>query len=266
MSFFCCSLSSGSDGNCQFIQTDKAKILIDAGFSGKRVELLLKQVKVLASELDAIFITHEHRDHIQAAGVLARRHNIPIYATAGTWAAMTPIIKEVPRELTRIIDSNSTVSIGDVGLFALPTHHDAVDSVAYIVNWKEKKASFITDTGWISPYMIGAMEKSDLFFIEANHDIEALRDGPYPLELKQRIMGNRGHLSNEHTGVCLSRLLKGNGERILLGHLSNENNTHKLALDEVNKNLTEQGFIEGEHYTIEVAERFDVTHGIKWEE
>ncbi len=262
MSLVFCSLSSGSSGNCQYIGTDKTKFLIDAGHTGKRIEMLLEQIKVKPEELDGILVTHEHRDHVQSVGVLARRHKIPVFATAATWQAMEPVVKKIPESLVRIIDREKTFAMEDVGVFALPTHHDAVDPTSFILEWEDKKLSLVTDTGWLSPEMLTAMEGSDVYFLEANYDEVSLRDGTYPWHLKQRIQGTRGHLSNVHAGIYLQKLLKRKGEKVILAHLSQDNNKPKLAFDEVAKHLQDVEVNHQKDYVMTVAKRYDVSAGV----
>lgn len=259
------SLASGSSGNSQLVETNHTKILIDAGLNGKRIEFLLAEVGVNAKDIDAILLTHEHRDHTGAAGVLARRHGIPLYATPGTWAGIGDSLGKIPQELVKIVDRGRSFALEDVGIYPLASHHDALDPVCYILEWGSRKISIVTDTGWISPPMLTAMEDSDVYYLEANHDVKALREGNYPWHLKERILGTRGHLSNEHAGVCLTKLLQGKGEKVLLGHLSEENNTPQWAVREVTHHLAMAGYEVNEHYDLDVGKRYAPSKEIVFE-
>lgn len=259
------SLASGSSGNSQLVETNHTKILIDAGLNGKRIEFLLAEVGVNAKDIDAILLTHEHRDHTGAVGVLARRHGIPVYATPGTWAGIGDSLGVIPQELVKTVDRGRSFALADVGIYPLASNHDALDPVCYILQWGPRKISVVTDTGWISPPMLTAMEDSDVYYLESNHDVKALREGNYPWHLKERILGIRGHLSNEHAGVCLAKLLQGKGEKVLLGHLSEENNTPQWAADEVRRHLAMAGYELNEHYELEVSKRYAPSKAIVFE-
>lgn len=236
-----CSLSSGSSGNCQYIETDKSKILIDAGFSGKRIEALLTSIEVDPTSIDAILVTHEHIDHIKGVGVLSRRYNIPIYANEKTWEAMTPIIKEVKPHNMKVFDTNKDFEINDLNLYPFMVSHDALEPVGYIINYNNKKISIITDTGWVNDNTKKLLKGSDFFFLESNHDLKMLREGIYPWSLKKRIMSTKGHLSNDDAGMVLGDILSGFGETVLLAHLSKDNNRPEIAYNTVRNLITTRG-------------------------
>ena len=142
-----CSLSSGSSGNCQYIETKGSRILVDAGFSGKKIESLLSSIEVDPTSIDAILVTHEHIDHIQGVGVLSRRYDIPIYANAKTWEGMSPIIKKVKSHNIKVFDSNKDFQLNDLDIYPFIVSHDSLEPVGYIMNHNNKKISIITDTG-----------------------------------------------------------------------------------------------------------------------
>jgi phosphoribosyl 1,2-cyclic phosphodiesterase len=237
-----CSLSSGSSGNCQYIETKETKILIDAGFSGKRIEELLEEIQVNPKDLDAILVTHEHIDHSKGVGVLSRRHNIPVYANAKTWESMEKVVKTVNLENTKVFTTNKNIHFKDVLIHPFNLSHDAVDTVGYIVFSGMKKMSFITDTGWVNENVKKKIRNSHLYFMESNHDVKMLMEGAYPWSLKKRIISPRGHLSNEDAGLILSEILRGEKEIVLLAHLSKDNNDPNLAYNTVRDALTYQGF------------------------
>lgn len=250
-----CALASGSSGNCQYIETGEKKILVDAGLSGARVEKLLESIGVNPGDLDAVFVTHEHRDHVAGVGVLARRYGLDVFANEGTWKAMAPIVKKVPDRLCHTLENGVSLSYGDLFLLPFPTYHDCVEGSAFIVGQGGKKIALLTDTGWVSPEMKQVMTGSDLYYVEANHDEEMLINGPYSFPLKQRILSNRGHLSNAGCAAVLGDMLKKQGEKVILAHLSEDNNIPILAARTVRDLLYEKGIKEGTDFLLEVAKR-----------
>lgn len=236
-----CSLSSGSSGNCQYVESKNTRILIDAGFSGKRVEELLTSIKVCPTSLDGIIVTHEHGDHIKGVGVLSRRFNLPVYANANTWLGMKEGIGKLKEENIKLFETEKFFNIKDLEIFPIKIYHDAIEPVGFIISYNKKKISIITDTGWVSNRIINKIKGSDLYLLESNHDVFMLREGLYPWHLKRRIMGEKGHLSNDDAGRVLGRVLEENGEIVLLGHLSKDNNIPELALDTVKNSLLSQG-------------------------
>ena len=236
-----CSLSSGSQGNCQYIETKHMKVLVDAGLSGGKIERLLKNIDVNPEELDYIFVTHEHMDHIQGAGVLSRRYDIPIVASYGTWMAMENQIGTVKSENQYVFTANQECSLGDLDFMPFSTYHDAADAVGYAFFNEGKKAVVLTDSGLVTPAMEKIIREADLYLLEANHDRKMLMNGNYPMHLKRRIASNHGHLSNDRSGEVLSEVMKGEQEVILLGHLSQDNNIPHLALRTVMTILKNKG-------------------------
>lgn len=224
-----CSLVSGSSGNCTYMETDRTRILIDAGLSGKRIEGLLKSIDVCPTTIDYILVTHEHIDHIRGAGVLSRRYDIPIIANNKTWMAMEKTIGEIKESNIKVIESDKDFILRDLGIHPFRTFHDAAEPVGYCIYHGNTKISIITDTGWVNDYIKNKIKNSSLYLIESNHDVDMLKKGSYPWHLKRRILSQNGHLSNEDAGKVLSELLTGKGEMVLLGHLSQENNTPSLA-------------------------------------
>ena len=213
-----CSLYSGSSGNSIFVGSEKAKILIDAGLPGKKIDEALKQIGQNPSELDGIFITHEHIDHIKGVGVLSRKYDIPIYAPHDTWVAMEGTIGKIKEHNLKVMDRRSIVAVKDMEIKSFIIPHDAAAPVGYTINLNDKKAS--EDN----------IKVSSIILIESNYNPEMLDFGPYPYSLKQRIKEAYGHLSNEDCGEAIVRVLKsGLGKKIILGHLSNTNNTPELA-------------------------------------
>jgi len=230
-----CSIASGSSGNCVYVGSDTTHILIDAGISGKRTEAGLNTLDLTGDDIDGIFVTHEHSDHIGGLGVLARRYGIPIYATAGTIDGIlsNSSMGKIDLDLINVIKPDQKVIIKDLICNPMRICHDAAEPVAYRIHYGSTKIGIITDLGCYNEYTIECLKGMDALLIEANHDVNMLEVGPYPYYLKQRILSERGHLSNELAGRLLSRLLHNKLKTVLLGHLSQENNLPELAYEAV---------------------------------
>ncbi|MDO4942877.1 MAG: MBL fold metallo-hydrolase [Lachnospiraceae bacterium] len=253
------SIASGSSGNCIYVGSDEANILVDAGISGKRIENGLKELSVDPKSLDAILVTHEHIDHIAGLGVMARRYHLPLYMTEKTAEAVlhTKSVGKIDTDLFEMIRPNRPFKIKDMSIDATSIWHDAADPVCYSIESKGVKASVATDLG---NYYEGIVEKtkdSDILFVEANHDINMLQVGPYPYYLKQRILSNRGHLSNDRSAQFLADIISKNTREVFLGHLSKENNYAELAYETVKLSLQEQGIFSG--FKMQVAKRDEVS-------
>lgn len=246
-----CSLYSGSSGNSIFVGTDNAKILIDAGLPGKKIDEALKTIGEDPSEINGIFITHEHLDHIKGVGVLSRKYDIPIYANDKTWAAMESNLGKIKEHNIKIMDRRSTLSINDLDIKSFNIPHDAIAPVGYVMHSEGKKVSVTTDFGIYTQEIKDNIKECEVILLECNHDISMLKFGPYPYNLKRRILSEVGHLSNEDCGKAIVDILNHqNGKKIFLGHLSGTNNHPDLAyqtvLDVLNQNsikLNEDVFI-----------------------
>lgn len=233
------SISSGSSGNCYYVGNDNTHILVDVGISGKKVESGLNDMGIKVDELSGILITHEHIDHVKGLGVLARKYEIPIYATSKTICEIQKIksVGEISDDLFHEITPDTYFNINDIKVDASSIWHDAADPVCYSLYDGNKKISIATDLGNYDDYIVHKLMDSDVMVIEANHDIRMLQAGPYPYYLKQRILGNYGHLSNERSGQLIRTLLNSHIKGILLGHLSKENNFEELAYETVKLEL-----------------------------
>lgn len=237
-----CSLYSGSSGNSIFVGSDEARILIDAGLPGKRIDEALKSIGQEASNIDGIFITHEHSDHVKGVGVLSRKYDIPIYANAKTWSEMERTIGKIKEHNIKIMDSRSTVSIKDLDIKSFNIPHDAIAPVGYTFHNNGKLASLATDFGVFTEEISDNVKDSDVILLESNHDVEMLKMGPYPYQLKRRVLSEVGHLSNEDCAKAILNILKhGLGKKILLGHLSGTNNHPDLAYETVASILRAKG-------------------------
>lgn len=257
-----CSIASGSSGNCIYVGSDATHLLVDAGISGKKTESGLNSLGVSAKELDGILITHEHADHISGLGVLARKYEIPIYATAGTIAAIQSCtgLGEIDRELFRQVRADQKLVIKDLTVNPMRISHDAAEPVAYRIAYGSKKVGICTDLGIYNDYTVECLRGMDALLIEANHDVNMLQVGPYPYYLKQRILGDRGHLSNESSGRLLSRIIHDKLQAIVLGHLSKENNLPELAYEAVRMEITMgDNPYNANDFDLQVAKRSEVS-------
>lgn len=243
-------LASGSTGNSLYIETPKKKILVDAGLSGKKVTSLLNEVNRKPDDLDAIFVTHEHRDHVHGVGVLSRKYNLDIYANDKTWQAMAPLIGNVALDHKHTFEMGKILTFGDLDIESFGVSHDAAAPQFYRFHKDGKSFVVLTDTGYCSDHLRGIVRGADAYLIENNHDLEMLRSGKYPWSLKQRILGDRGHLSNEDGALMMSDVLTDQTKRIYLGHLSKENNLKELAHLTMESTLKEYDLGPGEAFQI----------------
>lgn len=235
-------LASGSTGNVTYIESEKEKLLIDAGLSGKKIEELLNQIGHSLSEIDGLLITHEHNDHSHGAGVISRKYDIPIYANKDTWNAMGKLIGNIKLQNKCDFENNSLKTIGDIDIESFRVSHDAVNPQFYAIHYNNKTFVIISDTGYISDCVQGVIKNADGYLFECNHDLEMLRSGQYPWSLKRRIMSDTGHLSNIDAANYLSKLIGNKTKNIFLGHLSQNNNQKDLAKITVSSILKEHDF------------------------
>ncbi|MBA3927006.1 MBL fold metallo-hydrolase [Listeria sp. FSL L7-1582] len=239
-------LASGSSGNATLIETADQTILVDCGLSGKKIEHLFSEVGRSMTDVDAILVTHEHVDHIKGLGVLARRYEVPVYANAKTWAAMETSIGEINTAQKFQFDMETVKSFGSLQVESFGVSHDAAEPMFYIFHSGKKKFVMITDTGYVSDRMKGHIANADAYLFESNHDVEMLRMGRYPWNVKRRILGDEGHVSNEDAGIAMSEVIGDATKRIYLGHLSKDNNMKDLARMAVSQTLAGEGIIVGE--------------------
>lgn len=224
-------LASGSSGNCFYLETKQKRLLVDAGLTGKKVESLLAEINRKAEDLDAIFLTHEHIDHVKGVGVLARKYKLDIYANAETWKILEEkkMLGKIEASQKHLFQMEELKTFGDLDIASFGVSHDAVAPQFYRFNKDGKSFVLLTDTGYVSDRMTGMIENADAYLIESNHDIEILRSGAYPWKLKQRILSDLGHLCNEDGAQAMIRSLGNKTKKIYLGHLSQENNMKELA-------------------------------------
>ena len=252
------SIASGSSGNCIYVGSDNTHLLMDVGISRKRTNEALHGIGLDLKEIDGIFLTHEHSDHITGLPVIAKNSEIPIYATRGTIEAIRSMPKCSCIDPDRFVcvRADEPVEVGDLRVDPMKISHDAAEPVGYRIFEGTKKACVCTDLGCYTEYTEKCLEDSDVLLLESNHDINMLQVGKYPYRLKQRILGERGHLSNASSGQLLSRILNNHLRGIFLGHLSQENNLPELAFETVRVEIlfSESGY-RPEDLPLQVAKR-----------
>ena len=228
-----CPLFSGSSGNCTYIEYGQNGILLDCGVSMKKIVAELERIGRHPENIKALFITHEHSDHILSVGAIARKYKVPVYATKGTWNAMRSGVGRIDERQMRLVEEGKTVTVGTLRVTPFPISHDAAQPVAYIFQSDGRKLVVATDVGFMDDRIFMSMSGSDAVLIEANHDVGMLECGSYPQSLKQRIRGRRGHMSNDEAAAVCARLASLGTKTFLLGHMSEENNTPEIALKTV---------------------------------
>lgn len=230
-----CPIASGSSGNSIYVGTANTHILVDTGISKKRIEEGLNGLELAGHDIDAILITHEHSDHIQGLGVFTRKYPVPIYGTEKTLMAiqMSKGLGHISPELFHCIEADHEFMVGDIEVNPMKISHDAADPVAYTFKNGDCNMAVATDMGKYDDYIIRRLTGMDALLLESNHDIRMLQVGPYPYQLKQRILSDNGHLSNESCGRLLCQIVHDDLQHIFLGHLSHENNMPELAYETV---------------------------------
>lgn len=250
-----CSLRSSSKGNATIIYSETTKILVDCGISGKVLCDAMCQAGLVPDEIDAMVITHEHSDHTKGVGVVARKYNIPVFATYGTWTAMQKSVGEIPDECRRIFDVHMPFEIGDIKVNAFDIPHDAAEPVGYRFECGESKAAVATDIGIMSEELLENIKGCYTVLLESNYDLFMLEAGTYPYELKCRIKSDKGHLCNDDAALTVRDLVKSGAKKIILGHISPENNYPDLAFETTKLCLASNGIIVGKDVDLHVAKK-----------
>lgn len=240
-------IASGSKGNSTYIETNRKKFLIDMGITYQNLATELDKINVSPQDLDFILVTHTHSDHIKGLQSLVRKTNIEVYITEGMF---NDLKDKIPLSNLRYIVDDTEFE--DVKINFIYTSHD-VESVGYIITSNKKSLVYITDTGYVNQKYYDALKNKSLYIIESNHDEEMLMNGPYPYMLKQRVISDKGHLSNHATGKLLSEIVGPETKKIVLAHISEHNNTEKLAYDTVESILKKHNIDK----TIEVAKQHE---------
>jgi len=231
------TLASGSSGNAILVGEDNRHLLVDCGISGKSLLHNLSQINLSCAEIEGIVVTHEHIDHIRGVGILARKLKIPIYATAGLWEVMSDSLGKIAEN--QRVEVQESFSCAGLDVLLYPTSHDSRESYGLKVSRPKQKdkrslaVGIATDSGMITEDMHRHLQGCDAFVVEANYDDKSLQNGPYPAYLKRRIRGQYGHLENKQLAEGLLEWIKENTQRVMLAHLSKENNTPEIALSTV---------------------------------
>lgn len=248
------TLVSGSSGNCVLFSHNGTNILIDCGMSGKRASELLNASEIAPESLRCIFVTHEHIDHASGVGVMSRKYNIPVAASVGTWDGMN--IGRIAPENIISFSEFAGIDFGDFSVTPFEIPHDANMPTGYVIDCGGKKYAVATDIGHVTEKVMTAVSGCESVLLEANYDAKMLETGSYPYPLKKRIAGDYGHLCNTDSGRFAAYLVKHGTKRLLLGHLSIENNTEKTAFDTVSSALEYEGIHLGRHVDVTIAPRY----------
>ncbi len=255
-----CTLYSGSSANCTYIENDGRAILIDAGAGVKKTGQALRDIGSDYDKIEAIFVTHEHSDHIAGLKTILKHHErIPVIANEKTLTAIKAAYPEINSRNFHVMATGSKANNGVIQVTSFSTLHDSAECVGYIVNTGNKKIGVMTDVGEEQPSTAEIIGSCDTLVIESNHDVDKLWNGAYPYMLKKRIGGKYGHFSNEQCGDLLERTVKGTVKNIILAHLSKENNTPELAFETVSKHLSNLGAVIGGDIDLSVAPRSEVS-------
>ncbi|OOO00346.1 MAG: MBL fold metallo-hydrolase [Epulopiscium sp. Nele67-Bin004] len=226
-----CAIASGSKGNCTYIGSQGLNILVDVGISGKQAIRGLDEINIEGTDIDAIFITHEHNDHIKGVGIFSRKFDTPIYATEKTWQVIDTnnMIGKVAQQNKKIIKPNKCIKLNKTEITPFSIKHDSVDPVGYTFETDNKKIAVLTDIGSIDDDVFCHMKNCNGMLVESNHDESILQVGDYPPNLKKRILGEYGHISNETSAQFIADIYNKNLKWVVLGHLSQDNNFPDLA-------------------------------------
>ncbi len=228
------SLGSGSAGNATLVCSGETRVLLDCGFTLKETTARLAQLGLSPDSIDAVLVSHEHGDHVRGIGPLSRKFNVPVWLTHGTYHAL----RDKKFSAVHLINAHQSFSIGDLLIDPFPTPHDAAESCQYIFEFNKVRFAVVTDLGACTPHVEAKLEGLDAMLIESNYDETMLSNGPYPASLQARIRGPFGHLGNEQAGELIARLDHPKLQSILLGHLSEQNNSDQAAVKTVRGHLS----------------------------
>ena len=240
------TIASGSKGNCSIVLCDETKLIIDMGISYLTLKKSLEENSLSFDQFTGILITHNHKDHINGLASLIKKTNIPAFLPKEMYEGLKEVL---PKDRCIFIDD--VFNINDVKIELIHTSHDAPCSVGFIIDYNDKSMVYVTDTGYINRKYLNKMTKKDLYLIESNHDEVMLMDGPYPRFLKERVISDKGHLSNTTTSKYLKKIVGNNTKCVLLAHISEKNNTEELAYECTKKEL------EGTNIEILIAKQYE---------
>lgn len=254
------SIVSGSSGNSVFFSDGSTNILIDCGISGKKITAYLNDMGVLAQDINAVFVTHEHSDHTTGVGALARKYGLPVYASAGTWEGMD--IGRIAGDKAFAFYKNEPISVGSLKVTPFDIPHDAAQPTGYVIESAGERYAVATDIGYASESVLNALCGCKAVVLEANYDEQMLLNGSYPAQLKKRIWGERGHMDNKVAGELAIKLAQSGTKHIMLGHLSNDNNSPDIAFAEVARSLELGGISVGKDILLSVAPRYSASENL----
>lgn len=220
-------LGSGSKGNAVYIESNKTGVFVDAGFSGKQLSTRLSAIGKDIAGVNAVLLTHEHNDHITGAGVVSRRMRIPVLANGGTFEGALPKLGKLHQR--REFTTGEEITFQDLQIRSFRTLHDTNDPVGFVISDGRHSIGYCTDTGKVTHLMAARLLKCDAVILEFNHDLEMLKNGPYPLALQQRVRSSHGHLANVDAAHFLKQLLSDQLQYVILAHLSETNNLPEIA-------------------------------------
>lgn len=222
------SIASGSEGNSLLVSAGGTHILVDAGISARRITAALLSLGLTPGDIAGVLVTHEHSDHTAGLATLTKQYRLPLYASGGTAGALCAKIPHAA-DVLHLLPRQGVLTLGDVQVTVFPTSHDAAESIDFRFDCGGAALGVLTDTGCVTPEAEQALQGVDLLVLESNHDEDWLLSGPYPYYLKQRILGNRGHLSNDAAAALAQRMASAGTRQFVLAHLSRENNTPERA-------------------------------------
>lgn len=263
-----CSFASSSSGNCYMVRSENTTLLVDVGIAGKHVLAGLSEKGVAPEEVNGILLTHEHVDHVKSLRMISKKAvNAGVYASKGT---LSQVCDKVSDECICPVQAQTAFEIGDIKVKPFRLSHDAAEPMSYSFCKGDKQITIVTDTGYVSEEVFDEIKEADLLVLEANHEVNILKMGAYPYSLKRRILGDEGHLSNEAAGKCLCAMLKYRGEqekkdvpKVILAHLSKENNTPGQAYLTIRNILFEEDYYIDKDLELDVALREEVGKNVE---
>ena len=258
-------LASGSKGNATVMRCESGMVLVDAGISCRRITQGMQRLGLRPENLDAVFITHEHIDHVKGLETFTKKYPVPVYASAGTWRGIKLTLPRLDLQKCNrhILAPQTEITMGGLQVRSFSISHDALDPVGYLFRCKGHTFGYVTDTGYISDIMKRELEGAEVLVIETNHDPFMLKNGRYPPALQKRILGTRGHLANETAGHLLAGLRR-LPRQVFLAHLSQENNTPGLAEATVRSIVMRQR--PGANIQFYVTSQDEVVKNKEWED
>lgn len=250
-----CVLASGSKGNCTYVETHSHAILIDVGLSSLKTERKLREIGVDPMNIDSILITHSHIDHVAGLRVFMKKYHPTLYITP-------KIYKEIGEDFQRydVVFMEDDFSIDDAQISFFRTSHDTEESLGYMISSSGKTMVYVTDTGYLSEKNLQKIKDKELYIMESNHDVEMLMNGKYPYAIKQRIIGDRGHLSNQDSSYYLSQIIGDHTKKVFLAHLSSDNNTDSMALSTLEETFSKRNI---SFSNVSIAHQEEVTELIE---